>query len=734
MAQQPNPKFRWEIIFVPITILLVFAVSGIGTWKWLHSRSKAATPPPVAVGGSNAKLSTLPPLVIGEKAVTADAARAPLQQWLEKAYQVNGLTPEPALLKKDQWQPFARAVVWEECGDPQRVSQLELHSMARDLAPVAKEHPVSAYLVGMTLAGEPGSKQLLEKAVKGFSENAGNETLAYHASVGLALASSMEDKEEVVKQYAEAALVALRKALDSEGGYAKHHDRVIAYVLMSGHLGQFFSVAHEQVAAEVMRTPSVKPWVRKWIEGQHCLQWAWNARGGGDASSVSHDEAAVFRHQSEKARRLLEDAWALYPEDPSPAVAMIYSGLSLENSEAPAHMRKWFEEVLQLQVDVPEASHNLLWGLRPRWFGSHQKMYEVGFACVDTGRFDSHLPWTLLQVYRDCASEWDVPSAFFKEMDVHSCDSMRMVFNGAEAEAKRAPWRSVDRTQAAVFEFKCGHNAEAQKWLDKLDSKPNSAVLEEWGDVDAELLLGKTAAFVKGDEAGKLRRAESAEQAFKADTACTLYRETLDAARDKVSEVGRKYLESRTAVMEIEKNLESGSPTSLMPDATFLSWTRQGGGWKRSQDALSHWGRETVSLSTCQARIGASFVAEGDIEITDPGEACQVWLSYGYPERWGRERWIALRFAYAQGKTLALLSNRLGQPLEQPEIKVQPRFRFKLAANTQGVSLYVDGVPAFENVPVPDYFVRERWGQIGLGAATKSDQTRVKVHSLTVKR
>jgi hypothetical protein len=141
-----------------------------------------------------------------------------------------------------------------------------------------------------------------------------------------------------------------------------------------------------------------------------------------------------------------------------------------------------------------------------------------------------------------------------------------------------------------------------------------------------------------------------------------------------------------------------------------------------------------VSSSTCQARIGPTWSAEGDIEVTEPGEGCQVWLAYGYPERNNdRTRWIALRFAYEKEKTAALLSNGLGEPLESPEIKLPPRFRFKLVATQQGLSLFVDDVPAFQNVPLPTAFVKERYSQFGLGAATQSDQTRVKVHSLTVK-
>jgi tetratricopeptide (TPR) repeat protein len=747
MAYDSDNETDWGAITRNV-LLLVLVIAGIGVWKWMQSGKKPSDPAHassvsvsefaassskrLSAAGAPPARSSMARLVIGEKAVTADEARSHVQKWLEKNFQIDGLTPEPALLRKDRWQPFARAIMWEESGDPRRVSNLELQSLARDLAPVAKEHPVSAYLVGMTLMRDPGSEELLQRAFRSFSETPGSETLAFHAAAGLAMAASSADE---AKSRADAAIAALRKALDAEEGYSKHHDRVIAYVLMSGHLESFFSSLHEQISAEVSKTSAAKPWVKKWIEGQHCLQKGWDARGGGYSNTVSDDGQSIFRHESEKARRLLQEAWNLKPEDPSPAVNLIYSSLSLGRNGGPVpHMRQWFDAVLQLQVDAPEAAQHFLWGLRKRWYGSHAQMCDLGLACADTGRFDSSLPWVLLQAHRDCASEWDVPDAYFKEMSSGNYAALRTVFEGAEAESKRAPWRSVDRTQAAIFEFKCGHYEEAQKWLEKLESKPNRAVLEAWPDVDIDLLVGKTAAFAKGDTAEKLRQAESAEQSFQSATALALYRETLAAAKDKVSEAGRKYLESRAAITEIEKNISEGSGASLIPDADFRTWTRQGGGWKIDQKTLTHWGPGKASMSTCQARIGSSFTAEGEIEVTEPGDACHVWLAYGYPERGDKDRWIALRFAYNNGKVYALLSNGMGQPLEQPEIKVESRFRFKFVANPTGVTLLVNDAPAFQNVPVPDDYVREQWGQIGVGAATKSDTTRVKIHSLTVKR
>ncbi|MGV3664427.1 MAG: hypothetical protein ACO1TE_29915 [Prosthecobacter sp.] len=727
-----------------VLAILLLGMGGYGVWRWMQPASASAsknvetsastTAAKRPAGSGPKKTSSWSKLVIGEKAVTADDARQHVRAWAEKVYQVEGLTPEPAHLPKDRWLPFAKAMVLAECDAPDQLSRREVHSMASDLAPVAGEHPVSAFLVGMVKMREPGCSELLEKAVKGLEAQPGSETLAYHAAVGLALASSEEDGEEVVKKRVEAAIAALRKALDAEKGYSQHHDRVTAHVLKGGHIEAFFQSLHDRVAQEVMKTESAKPWVKKWIEGEHCLAKGWEARGGGYANSVSDDGFAIFGHESEKARRLLQEAWQLGPEDPSPAVALMYSSLSMKDKEALAHMRRWFNEVLKLQVDAPVATQHYLWGLRPRWYGKHQQMEEFGLACADTGRFDSALPWVLLQAHRDCASEWDVPAEYFKELYPHCYNSVFAVFEGAEKEPKREAWRSVDRTHAAIFHFKCGRHEEAQKWLEKLNFKPNPAVVEEWGDVDVDLLLGKTAAFANGESGAKLRRAEAAEKSFDSGRAFEIYSEVVKTDGSKLSEAGRKYIESRAAITQIEKSLGDGKPVAIMPDDAFRAWTRQGGGWKLNEGVLTHWGEEKISMSTCEARVGPSFTVEGDIEVTEPGKASQVWLSYGYPERGEGERYITLRFAYEEGKTLALLSNGMGQPLEHPEIKVGPRFQFKLVGNVRGMSLHIDGKPAFENAPTPDKFVKERYSQIGLGAATKSDKTRVKVHALTVRR
>ena len=731
----------WSSIRKYVSLLAVIILGTGGYTIWKNTRSEkapvekvAATKPkgnPVDVKkNKRASVKSTLKLTIPEGSVTADSTRHYIQDWLEKAFQSEGLTPEPAHLPKERWVPFVKAAIQMECGAPDAPSARAVMDLARDLVPVAHEHPVSAMLVGMIMIRQDGSHALLETAVKALAAQPGMETLAFQAAVGLALSSGEGDTEEIVQKRVTEAIQALRKALDAETGYAKYHDRLCAYLLMSGHVKAFFEAMHEPFWEEVSKTEGVKPWVKKWVEGLHCLQKGWDARGGGYSNTVSDDGQAVFKHESEKARRLLKQAWELKPEDPSPAVALIYSSLSMERSVVLNEMREWFDESLKLQVDVAEAAQHMLWGLRPRWYGSHKKMEDFGLACLETERFDSNLPWVLLQAHRDCASEWDEPNEYFQKLFCY--DRLQALFEGAENEPKREAWRSVDRTHAAIASFKCGEYEQAQRWLEKLEFKPNATVIESWGDVDVDLLLGKTAAFA-GEQGAKLRQAEKAEANFQAEMASTLYEEALKPETTKLSEASQRYVEKRAALMKLEKDYFKGQAISLLPDAKFSTWTRDGGGFKLTEGVLEHFGREKVQSSTCLVRVGAAFTLEGDLEVTEPGEGVQIWFSHGYPERMDKERWIALRFAFDGKQTLALLSNGMGRPLEHPAIEVEPRFKFKLIGTKSGITLFVNDKPILENVPVPEDFVNERYSQIGFGAATKSEKTRVKIHALTVK-
>jgi hypothetical protein len=259
----------------------------------------------------------------------------------------------------------------------------------------------------------------------------------------------------------------------------------------------------------------------------------------------------------------------------------------------------------------------------------------------------------------------------------------------------------------------------------------NALTLAEWG-LDGEQLLGKAAAYT-GNEATKLAEAQRAETSHNPERAVNLYTQAL-AGSTGLSEIGQRYITKRKTIMELETAMRTGDGASLMPDTDFNAWSQSGGGWKLVGGALEHRGAKTVQYTTCQARTGTHFTADIDLEVLDPGESSEAWIGLGFPEHHSGNRWIAVRIRW-DGKTVnAILSNGLNAPLEIKKIDVGERFKLSITASPESISLQVGEKLVFDKLPMPDNYVDDSFSLIGIGAATKSDLSRVRIHSIRLRR
>jgi hypothetical protein len=418
---------------------------------------------------------------IPDESLTTDILSELKAEWLRKVWQANGLSPQPPTIPLVKWQAFVKAAISSELNSGDALDPKNRTALALEILPTADTHPVSAYLVAHVLSKHPSSERLLLKSIAGLATTPDTEMLAFHAAAALAIRSAVElseaqpakskDALNTVKARFEAAATALDKALTANKDMAEVPDPLCHFQLMTGPADDYFEASHTQYWSIVEKHTGLKPWLAKWIEAKHCLATAWEARGDGMINTVDDDGYSKFKFESIKATRLLEESWALKPKDVGPAVTAIYAALGQGNSKARASMDHWFKQALTVQVDPAEGISKMLWGLRPRWYGSTADMIRFGEASLGSQRFDSHLPWALMEAHNDCASEWDVPEAYYLECDYRG---LQTLFEGAENEPKRAPWRNVDRTNAAIFSYKCGKYQEAQSWLQKLDFKPNA--------------------------------------------------------------------------------------------------------------------------------------------------------------------------------------------------------------------------------------------------------------------
>lgn len=110
------------------------------------------------------------------------------------------------------------------------------------------------------------------------------------------------------------------------------------------------------------------------LRGAHGVVWAWEARGGGTADTVSDTAWILFYERLMEAKYDLEHATRLNPTDPAPYSALIRCsiGLSLEKETVLTYLTS----VLSLSTISWSAHAAALTYLCEKWGGSHREMFE----------------------------------------------------------------------------------------------------------------------------------------------------------------------------------------------------------------------------------------------------------------------------------------------------------------------------------------------------------------------
>lgn len=714
-----------QILIVTLCAILLMAAGGSAVFWWKENQEN----PTRHSAGPKIRMQ---PISLPEKALTNDAVRAVLTPWLSKIWQADGLKdPTTDIISPAAWKTFAQAAIAEELGSPEALAREELDKLAEDLVPVAGSHPVAAAVVGHVLDTEhEGREELLSIAWDKLSAQEGAEHLAWLVACDLTLTEGDEDTDRLV--LVKQAMAALRDMLEADAGLSGHHDQIAAWLLMDGAREFFYSGTHREMWPVLQSSTKLKPWLKQWAEGQHHILAAWEARGGGYTNTVTPQGWRVFEQELQKAQKPLEDSWNLKPQHAGPAAALAYSALGAGDKEGPRLMRKWFDEAVRVHADHEDSYRHMLWGLRKRWFGNPAKMAAFGETCLETERFDTDAPWFYMVAHMDCASEWDLPDCYF--LNFHHFPLMQKLFEGYEKSDARKAWREHDRTQAAVVSYKCAEYGEALKWLEKLNFQPKARVLSQWG-LDRETFVGKIKAFAssKGET---LREAEDADENFRSASAQTLYKKALEGGPE-FSDAARRLFEKRMTVMGVESLIQARKPASLIPTGDLVAWeTAASESWKPTADgkALEFAGVEGVGLLTHLARMGPNVVISGEFELENPGERAEVALTFGYPPPVPQGRWGAVRFQFAGGEARVILTSQFGEPEHLTEIEPAAVYSFVLELKANKATLTVEDHKLWDKVTLPRNTVKERYAQIGIAAASTSDQTRVRFTRLEVRR
>jgi hypothetical protein len=137
------------------------------------------------------------------------------------------------------------------------------------------------------------------------------------------------------------------------------------------------------------------------VKGKFYIKYAWDARGGGWATTVTQEGWQFFGERLAEAHKALEAAWAIDPHRSEIAQEMLT--VALGENWPRAQMEEWFTRAMAENPDNYEACYRKIYYLEPKWHGSVPEMMEFGHECLEGGNWVGNIPFILLDAHRDLA-------------------------------------------------------------------------------------------------------------------------------------------------------------------------------------------------------------------------------------------------------------------------------------------------------------------------------------------
>jgi hypothetical protein len=254
------------------------------------------------------------------------------------------------------------------------------------------------------------------------------------------------------------------------------------------------------------KQPKADPWITHLLAGRAFVATAWHHRGGKQARDVTPEARNLFTENLQKAAHEYAEALKLHPEDPEAASLMIPVAMMQAGDQTP---QQWFDKAVAAQIDYMPAYRLMLWALRPRWSGSHEAMYRFGCRCADTKRYDTDIPFVLINALNDIDAELDYSGAFWRQKGVYA--RAKQVLEAMAQDPSRADdsvalaGKSRLQTIQAIVADRAGQYADARRLVDELGKRLDRDALFGWCN-SPERELTRIYAF-SGPAAGDLDKA-----------------------------------------------------------------------------------------------------------------------------------------------------------------------------------------------------------------------------------
>ncbi len=229
-----------------------------------------------------------------------------------------------------------------------------------------------------------------------------------------------------------------------------------------------------------------------YVKGVVYVKWAWEARGGGFADTVTPKGWTDYAARLDGAAAALTHAWEVDPADPDPPTEMLTVELGRDQS-GPAEMDRWFGRAMAADPDDYAACTNKLYYLTPRWHGSEEQMLAFGRECLVGGNWQARLPLVLVDAHVSLADASDDAAAYWLRPGVWA--DVTSVYAGY---LRRYPADDLIRGHYAHFACRCHQWRAARDQFAALGDRLTPAVFGE--DATGELAAARHRVAARADQ------------------------------------------------------------------------------------------------------------------------------------------------------------------------------------------------------------------------------------------
>lgn len=538
-----------------------------------------------------------------------------------EAYQTIGV-------KNEQWDEAAIAFLSlaarSAVDDVDAPTDEERFTAAQKALDLGCKDPLVVYLAGKNQLELRRGTELIENGLEGLHDSQYAMLIKFMAASDLTRQyRSLKKSAEIINKTEKASLEILLEGLAKTK--ISVEDIVILQNQMFESKSRFFDKYSDRICRSLETNSNAPKWLVHRFRGQHHVAEAWKARGSGYASSVTEEGWKGFRDNLAKAEKELTSAWELEPKDPGAPTEMIKVKMGQSSVE---EMRLWFDRAVKARFDHGNAYHQMLWGLRPRWFGNHEQMLAFGRQCLNTKRFDTIVPYYFFRAVKDISSEMeDEPDAIFEDAAVFA--DLSDMFEGYLNEPKQVARKAYYHSLYAIVAYKANDLDTSREQLKAVDFKLSENAKAIWND-DFTDFAEKVCAF-GGPAATQVSAGETSRANFRLDKAIVHF--TKAEALSATDECALRFIRGRLSSLKLEESLQKGDWIDFLPPTDFQGWKVENGEWTRNEDGtLEVAAGEKGMMLRSLARIGENFEIKGTIEFVSSSTGdFQAGILFGYP-------------------------------------------------------------------------------------------------------